>query len=382
MAAPAAGNVPWRPRGGAVGGRPQGPPGRARRGVAAHVEVSLGFRRALTDERGAFRFQLDPHEIPPVLVAHEPRVAPAIVDDLESRLEEDPDGCRELELRLGEPTGAVEGRVVDDAGRAMGGVAVHVVDGAPTGHGRVLEMLLAQQRTDFVTTDADGGFAVEGLFRPTCDLLFHDLSTGRVRTVDGVERGARDLRVVLGRDLSIPELRGRVVDRRGDAVAGATLATRFTVRDGGATGATYTGGRLLGETDEDGAFALRDVPFGDALFLVRGEGIEETTFALSGDESGELRLEVPLRLRFRLDRDVAAGADAYQVVDASGDALQLHAIHPDHTAIWRRSPIRRAEVMPTVEVSDAATEIVFFAGDEVADRKPLHLVRGEVVVVR
>jgi len=350
---------------------------------AIHAPVRLDWRESMTDEQGRFYFEVDSLDGDSVLVAYQQGYAPAVMDDLSERLEEDPEGCSALLLQLGGATSSIGGRVVDERGNGIHGVAIWVMNSTRLPRSATpLEGRLSTSKWEAGQTDEAGRFELQGLYREDYDLAFVRLGDGASIRLSDVPIGTTDLNVAMDDSLYVRELQGRVLDRRGRVVVGAELAALVMTYEEAEGGTRYTSRFPKGETDEHGQFHLLRVPIGNTKFVVRGTGIEETEFELDPNNARDLTFVVPLRLRFQLDRDVAAGATSFEIFDEAGTRLQFKATYTDRDIYVSTGSLKRRDALPTIEVGDEASEIVFSAGGVELERKPLILERGEVVRVR
>jgi RNA polymerase sigma factor (sigma-70 family) len=350
---------------------------------AIHAPVTLDWRESMTDEQGQFYFEVDSLDGDSVLVAYQQGYAPAIMDDLSERLEEDPEGCSALLLQLGGATSSIGGRVVDERGSGIHGVAIWVMDSTRLPRSAFpLEGRLSTSKWEAGQTDEAGRFELQGLYREDYDLAFVRLGDGASIRLNDVPIDTTDLNVAMDDSLYIRELQGRVLDRRGRVVVGAELAALVMTYEEAGGGTRYTSRFPKGETAENGEFHLRRVPIGNTKFVVRGTGIEETEFELDPNNAQDLTFVVPLRLRFQLDPDVAPGATSFEIQGEAGTRLKFKATYTDRDIYVTTGRLKHRDALPTIEVGDEANEIVFLKDGVEVDRKPLHLRRGEVTRVR
>src|SRR5262245_28204298 len=201
---------------------------------------------------------------------------------------------RAIELVLTGPAAVLAGTVVDDRERPVAGARV-----AAARHqepvqwrdprGFQLELAAAQ----VARTDAQGAFRFE--VEPGSTAL-SVLAAGLAPYAEIVDAaiGGAPLRLQLQRG---QELRGRVVDQQGTAVAGAR------VQLGGSAG-------VLRVTGEDGTFVYRAVRAGRVAVRVEGDDIEPFQGERDGAATGEWAIAVERRPLYKL-----------QLLDEHGGAL-------------------------------------------------------------
>ncbi len=135
---------------------PDGPP-------ATRATVALAGATARTDRKGDYALEVDsvPEEAP--LLAWQSGYAPAVVERFGERLTSLRGSVRGPALALGSETLTIRGRVVDRDGNGVRDARVKLLDGERIGSAS-LEDLAAGRTRGFATTDANGGFALDGLF--------------------------------------------------------------------------------------------------------------------------------------------------------------------------------------------------------------------------
>jgi len=138
----------------------------------------------------------------------------------------------------------------------------------------------------------------------------------------------------------------------------------------------------LGTADSEGRFELKNVPTQDVEFQVHGTGIESTEIDLSEWSGDSLEVVVPLELRFQLEPNAARGAEYFKVFNANGERLRLVSLTSGVTSHLTQFHFRDREVLPTFRVSDSATDLVFYSGDQEVRRIALDLRRGEIARLR
>ena len=347
----------------------------------AGASVVLGAYSAQADSFGRFELEVGYLGADERLVAMHTGLRPAVVDGFGESFKAHPDAHRELVLQLGSATSSIAGRVVDADGKGLADIEVWLVDALAYGNTSfTVESMLSGEWSDHVTTGVDGHFELDGLFRESYRVLAIGTAEFLAASKDDVPTGTRDLRLVLDPALRLERVAGRVVDRNGRAVAGATLSATVALAESEHSSTTRS--YELGVTNEHGEFELLDVPCAGGLFTISGSGVESVELMLENESMTDFVITVSLLLRFQLDPDVCPQADAFELVDEGGERLRFIAFSPGVTSHRNRSSLRNREALPTFQVSDLATEIVFYAGETVVQRSALHLVRGEVVRVR
>lgn len=210
-------------------------------------------RTARTDAAGRFRIEGLP-TIDRLRVRARPE--PPLRGSVEI-LHELPPPTRFLILRV-EAARAVEGRLVDDAGRGVRGwVTAHAIPGRDLWLGP--SWTADHAVVDGLATDDDGRFAFVG--PPDSRIVLHAHVPGRCYLSNTAFVGTEDDEVAL----VVPStggasVTGRVRDRAGLPIAGARVVVCASSGTGGGYRSGYTG---LARTDDDGAFEIRHLPATD-----------------------------------------------------------------------------------------------------------------------
>lgn len=351
-------------------------------GAVPGAQVLFSQEERSTDAEGHFRIEVGYLVNDARLIVAKPGHAPAFLDGLEPRLREDRLAGQDLVLRIGEPTGAISGRVIDQDGQPVTNARVYLEGGEAFG-GLVanVEDVLGGRRSRGVVTDEQGRFVYDGLYRSSYGLRAFQPATFLACRLEDVAPGTEGVELVLPtRDL-LPQLRGQVLDRNGQGVGGAVLQLGF-VNYEGPRGGRHTTDHSLGSADESGHFAFTDVPHAHLDLIVRGAGVDRTMFPLDPGNATQLELVVELRQRFQLDRTRFDGFDLFEAVDAAGESVTLIEFKSGMTTFRDRAWLNDDPTWPTFEVSDIATELVFYRDDAEALRIPLALERGTVTVLR
>ena len=346
------------------------------------ARVRFSQEETSTDVEGRFRIEVGYLVDDSRLIVTKRGNAPALLDGLEPRLREDPLAVQDLVLRIGAATKVIRGRVVDQDGEPVTDAHVYLEGGDAFGNVYAnVEDTLGGRSSPGVDVDGDGRFVYDGLYRSSYGLRAFQAGTFLACRVEGIAPGTSDVELVLPTRDRLPSLRGRVIDRAGLPVGGALLALSFT------TLSDFSGGRHtrsldLGSADADGRFEFTDVAHAHVDLLVRGAGVERTTFSIDPSQATNLELVVELRQRFQLDRSRFGAFDRFEAVDAAGESVTLTEFKSGVTTFRDRVRLNDDPTWPTFEVSDSATELVFYRGDAEALRVPLTLDRGTVTLLR
>jgi len=203
------------------------------------------------------------------------------------------------------PGAQLEGLVTDPDGRPLEGAEVTVVEG---GFAFFRPQRGGGDESEPLRTGADGRFRVGDLSPGEPLNLLVKRQGYAQRHVQGVRPPTEEpVTVVLE---PAGRLSGVVMDEAGSPVENA-----FVTAVQSAGGPRFSTGYSHGRSDEDGAFALDDVPPGEITLQVRAEGFQ--TYSRSG-----LRLaagEEQRDLRLRLSRGAAVEG---RVLGAGGEPLQ------------------------------------------------------------
>lgn len=341
---------------------------------AAQARVVFDRHRTSTDAAGRF-------ELPAVfgdcsLTAWLPGLQPAIVAGLGSGLLQEPASGRDLELVLGGPTRSISGQVLDAQGQPRAGVRVLLGDG--TTYGTVLGWLESEiggQSDHGEITNDDGRFTLRGLSARNYQVRAIDESSLLVLESGPVAAGTADLVLAAPPDAFVPLVEGQLVDRFGAPVAGASvgprthgLRSRFT---------TWLLSRPDGAvSDAQGRFELRDCPRRNIVLAIEGRYVEEQDVPVPGDEA-PARILVARRFLFRIRSAGTSGADAFAIVDADGQRLELRAKTPNRTSGVLTHDLPSG-ASPLFSVTDRAIELVLLAGEREVQRIPLRLVPDQI----
>lgn len=301
-----------------------------------------------------------------------------------------------LVLRMAGPSLSIRGHVVDASGKPAR-AAVRLLDRSAfayvdvqIGATRVnlrsdVESLLAgEQYPVDIRTGADGSFEVRGLLARSYRLRVIDRRTLRALISEPIAAGASDVELRLPAAELIPRLAGRVVDRRGNGVAGA----RVTAELGQLTSKLEDLGEMSSEattTDAEGRFELRDLSRAAAQLVVELESsLNRRTVALAEVddlEHIEVRVAGTCHLQVEAASQGALDARAFRVLDAGGQPMQMAAHQGDISYAMTTLYLQEGRSQ-AVQVSDAAATLVLLRDDVEVKRIPLDLRTGELNVIR
>ena len=196
---------------------------------------------------------------------------------------------------------------------------------------------------------------------------------------DPVAAGTRDFEIRVPSDAILPRIQGRVVSRRGAPVADAKVAITYTeFRIPGAERSRRCRGT---RTDAAGRFELVDVPRRGTYLSVDGAGIEDfAQHEIPQLADAKTEIVVTILCRFRLEPRETDSVDAFELLDASGERLEVVAQLPGGTSGDRR--VRRlVGGFPVCEVSEEATTIVLFEGNRELRRASISLQPGALQAI-
>jgi len=371
------------------------------------ARVAFGEDSLLTDENGAFRFELVDGEVVSRLIAVKPGYLPGTFEP--TMADGRPIWPAFVELRLGGEPQRLRGRVLDDRDAPRAGVRVWVDDpgwfGSTGEDPGLVEYLLAEAITDetleaeftddageldvdaflaarrdlpaptwgWVATDARGRFEIPGLLHRRYSVAVFDMDTLARAEYGPFPAGQTDLVLRFPAADAADRVLGSVRTPDGEPVAGATVeslrrAIRIEHPDGAATAHDVSGPSAF--TDEQGQFDLGHLSRERVRLLVSGPGIQSSTIRLESSV-GPLRLVVERevvveRTHIQVELLDPTWADAFEVLDDQDAPVAL---------IWSRVSERRGRYRAdlvdgrseTLSVPLASSWIVFYLdGDEVA----------------
>ncbi len=365
---------------GRIAGRVLDPQGRPVEGA----EVSWSGQNGFTDRNGAFAIALREWiDEESALLAVKKGYLAARDTTFGGRVAESREGHEKLVLVLGGAPLSIAGTVTDAAGNPQPGWAVALQDPTPKWE-LSLEEANAGVRQP-VETDAAGRFALGGLFEREYRLRAWDPATHLVVISEPIPAGATDVRIVLPQDPFHSRVAGRVVDDRGLPIAGATITlARYGVmvnREGSYVRSEPT------ETDSDGRFSLERVPREHVFLQVNSERTERRRWAIEEITTPlDSILSVQRLFRFQVELGAADVADAFAILDESGERLPVTVFLPEfhqgasqYPSYVPRSPDGS---FPISEISATGKTLVLLSDGRELRRSALHLEQDGLQVLQ
>ncbi|MEM7202100.1 MAG: sigma-70 family RNA polymerase sigma factor [Planctomycetota bacterium] len=344
------------------------------------VEVRLGGVSRHTDAFGEFRVPLRRDRA--TLCAFAPGFAPAVLEDVDATRVAAHGAQQPLVLTLVEGELGIAGRVLGPEGEPRAGLVVSVYDPTALSMTTTVEDCVAVGGADTarpqVRTDADGAFAIDGLHQRRYTLRVYDPATFENITTEPIAAGAHGLELRMPDEPFLIDVRGRLVSRLGEPVAGARLMVAFDLRRYGVQTQSTAG--LVRTSDATGAFVFERLPAAGARLAIDGDTVVATSLNLDTTPRSALdSIEVPLRCRIRIEPQ--PGYDRVCCVDRDGAPIPLHIITRHHRSVMPCWSARQG-TSPVLVVSDAAAFAVFWDGDREVRRDALALTPTDVTVLR
>jgi RNA polymerase sigma-70 factor (ECF subfamily) len=325
-------------------------------------------------------------------------------------------------LELGAAPLSIRGRVVDETGKGLAGVAVWpndttvlcessdpiVVEGIASGLQTMAELRERFERGEFaglepwqvmranatvtwprVRTAADGSFTIDGLEDRPYRLRALDNDTLLMTEKDGIAAGSADVRLVLDQSLLFAEVAGVVVTRTGAPVENARISVQIDAQS--LRGLTmHERAVATATTDAQGRFTLSRVPKARAYFRIEGDdllpvepgrGREGGIFDLCRGKAHDLRLEVALRMHVQVELADPGRADAIAVLDEAGANLALTVFRGRSRSDTDALPLAEGR-SPVFVVPDTARTLVLTREGKEVGREVLELRAGGVNTLR
>lgn len=256
--------------------------------IAPGAQVFLGGAKTHADRAGAFQLDVPTPEPDADLVAALGGYRPAILPSFGNHLVAGGESPEAVELVLGAPTLAIEGRIVDGRGEPLKGwhVSLAAVDAR-------LEKLAGAATA---RTDQEGRFRIGGLGVGPYVLRSHARSTGPVVESEPIEAPRQDVLLRVPDGLAERWISGRVIDDDGRPLEGARVGVaRPTASDPQRESDLLSSPRTT--TDAQGRFLLERAPGGWTRLVALSETTQPMVVTLSPDAADEAPdLVAPRRL--------------------------------------------------------------------------------------
>jgi RNA polymerase sigma-70 factor (ECF subfamily) len=376
------------------------------------ARVAFGLDTMLTGKDGTFAFEISDTSAFNGRLKRKPTDLTAVKRGfLPARYEPTRDGDAivwpsTVTLRLGGEPLAVSGRVLDHRGEPVRDAHVWLADATLLGAGDRgllhVEAILGGDpgRTwNFVQTDGDGEFKIEGLVPREYELRAMDSNTLLRCEKKHVAAGTTGVELRLATDTLFPLVAGRVVSGNGAPVAGVhvfPMCDAFQARVDGRIVSTSHEALDGVTTDNEGRFELPNVPRSLVYLRVDGEPILPLEYGryvegdarfvksireLPADKIENLEIVVARRCHLQLEVADPQFADELSVLDVEGEPLELSIFVGNGRKEGPRAPIvdGRSNVIATPDTG--RTLVLYKAGVELT-RRPIELAPGDVQHVR
>ena len=346
----------------------------------AHVQ--LASSRTTSQAGGLFRIPI------PNVASHTPLCAakvgfqPALIPDFGERLATSSGPQDPVELVLGEASLEIHGRVIDTEGRPCAGWIVNVLDETEISQYSVpIESAeaLARGANRRVRTDKEGRFSLSGLYPREYRLQAHQRRS--LRHTAAVVLGGSDDAVLVADLGAVQSLQGVVVGLDGQPIPDVRLSASLPVSFSSVGHSSTPGPKTT--TDEEGQFSLEEIPKSGVLLGYSGNNVVSGSFEFP-DEYDPLAMEIRVARRCHLRIEAAGeynGATSAHILDSDGNRLQASRHNANGMSasmkIWLVEG--KSEV---VSVSEAATTLVLFEGEQELGRVDLGLGAEDVHVIR
>ena len=195
---------------------------------------------------------------------------------------------------------------------------------------------------------------------------------------DPVRGGSRGVELSVPEGDTYPEVRGRLVTRRGDPLPGVyltpfvmALSKEFAVHGGGSsvTRFFYGGGA---RSDAEGRFVLQSVPKRHIKFWIAGDGVTPLSMSVEDiDDPLDFEIEMAARIEVSVQiQDLTLGIDGVTAQGFDGGAQQILRIFADGSSNMSRLPVEAGRTGVFALTTDADT-ITLMRGTEVVEVIPL-----------
>ncbi len=380
--------------------------------AVAGALVALGLDTTSSDEQGLFALRLDDprsasfnwKEKPALLRAAKAGFLPA---ELSAELAlGQPHWPDFVVLKLGGAPLSIAGRVLESDGKPCAGALVWVSNTTTLGYGEEnllqVESLLggSDQSWTKVASDVEGRFEIRGLLEHPYTVVALDPRSLRRVIARDVAPGTTVLELAFRADGVYPRLAGRVLDARGEAVAGVQvnlLAHVFEAHTGSYRIFSQTFPLEGPVTDAEGRFELHDVPlagvgltFASDTIIPRSigsiefreDGTSSTTLAdFVGAHPESLEVVVERRAHVQLELVDTSGEPEFKLLDEQGQSVEMNVFMGTTRIFLQRVQCAegRSHVVSTTE---RARWLVLSRDGKETQRVQVTLVPGETTHVK
>jgi hypothetical protein len=189
------------------------------------------------------------------------------------------------------------------------------------------------------------------------------------------------------------ELKGQIVDDRGNPVGGVRISANcdaFQAQSNGVTFSTRHASGSQAQANALGRFTISDVPRNLAYLLLDhpsaiptewGRQVPGGLESMLDASAGKLRIALGMRCHFRVELNEAGSIDSLGMLDQLGEPLELQQCIGRGRRSSRRMQIEEGSTS-FLAVSDKARELVLYKGGEEVSRRAVNLKPGEEMVLR
>lgn len=366
---------------------------------AADVAVFCGSYGTHTDGEGRFTVDLaavapdGPRQRQRWLVAAATGFLPARLRCPAEAWQDPASWPQPLVLRLGEPALRIDGRVVDDDGRALEGATVTALDLEPLGDPRPDLPIDSMSTVEFLARVharvsagggefweasspglAAGGFSVGGLQQRPYRLQVEHSASLRSFVTEPIAAGSHGIELRMPPARRYGAIAGVVRDRQNRPVAQASVWCSRRAGDARVSTEGLT-------TDAEGRFAFPAGLTADVdLLQVQAPGIAwPSEFPLRlGERVDALDLVVPVRTTVKVEASPAT-ADATAVAFCRRDGTRVGVTITHGNMAWGQDVVSlTGGSSETITVPDDAVEVVVLHGETERGRYPIELKTDEV----
>ncbi|QDV06361.1 putative RNA polymerase sigma factor FecI [Planctomycetes bacterium Poly30] len=382
---------------------------------AAAARIAMGDEMVRADEDGRFEIDLarsgDVSELRAIAFGTQPETFPRPGDTAGPRR----GWPEDVEIRLRRASMSIAGEVVDAEGNPKAGARVWLHDptefgvlgaypvraeGLASGLGDPFEAARSRgelrrsrepqesssatgvgestSMLPYVLTDDRGRFEVTGLLDRSyvLNVLGPNLDFGFQS--DPLRAGSRGVVLRVPTGGVYPEIRGRLVTRRGDPLPGVNVTPWVTALSkdlsvqGGSSSVTrfFYGGGV--RSDDEGRFTLRSIPQSHVNFWIAGDGVTPLSVSVEEvDDPLDFLIEMAARIEVSVQiLDPSLGIDGVTVQGFDGEPQEILRLFADGSSNMLRLPVEAGRTGVFALTTDADT-ITLMRGSEAVESIPL-----------